>query len=550
MQTRTVFSEALAPLARRFREQVPTLRLVSQAAFEIRGENAFEGAIRESVAWLKNRSSPIPSSAFDGTPFLVVGGGAHPAEAVRVHRDDSRLWAATLDDPDRNVARRTWVTEITVGERNGVVAFGARLLNVSLGDDAPYESSRPGLIRQLLTEQVVVADGRRLRDSAAFIDSEEDAEEFVELLSNSNRRLPIIAVARTDEGIEAVDPERLALSVSGLAHVFILSEEASWSLTRQFGKSLSAFLGAARLYNPGLDPQSSDPFDHPLWLVRGLDTADSSEIRFRQIAARIFAQSVRSNAAVGAFPRFEEIRQIAAAEQREAAKGHVNSEAELLDLYKIDNEALRDEIERQKEEYSETAKLNTEMLEIAERERDEMRADGFALRSRVQLLEAAIQTRNVILPVQPLAAFEDIAEWVRVNLAGHIWIAPKAIRETEKRGKFEDIALFQNTLLMLRDLFVPMKRNPGREKLEAYKANLNKLRLDDEPCFSQDGAIEQFPAYSLVYDSRKYWCNDHIKYGKGYDPRNMFRIYYHWHNDDQILLIGHMPTHLDNKLTN
>jgi hypothetical protein len=94
---KTIFSETLAPLAARLRERQPTIRLVSQVAFEMRGEYAFAGAIREIVAWMRNRSPSIPSTAFEGSSFRVAGGGAHPAEAVRIDTGKNKLWAAVLD---------------------------------------------------------------------------------------------------------------------------------------------------------------------------------------------------------------------------------------------------------------------------------------------------------------------------------------------------------------------------------------------------------------------------------------------------------------------
>lgn len=124
---KTTFSEALAPLAARLRERQPTIRLVSQAAFAMHGEDAFAGAIREIVAWMRDRSSSIPDAAFEGSSFRVAGGGAHPAEAVRIDTGKNKLWAAVLDFPDPTVAPRTWVTELSVGQQDAKVAFGLRL---------------------------------------------------------------------------------------------------------------------------------------------------------------------------------------------------------------------------------------------------------------------------------------------------------------------------------------------------------------------------------------------------------------------------------------
>ena len=129
-------------------------------------------------------------------------------------------------------------------------------------------------------------------------------------------------------------------------------------------------------------------------------------------------------------------------------------------------------------------------------------------------------------------------------------LAPKAIRETEKNTEFEDIALFSNALLMLKDLFVPMKRSPGKERRDAYEARLEELSLTYLPCFGQKGTIKRFPEYRVDYQGEQFWCENHIKFGTGWDPRNRFRIYYYWHEEDQLLIIGHMPNHLDNMLTN
>ena len=103
---------------------------------------------------------------------------------------------------------------------------------------------------------------------------------------------------------------------------------------------------------------------------------------------------------------------------------------------------------------------------------------------------------------------------------------------------------------MLRDFYVPMRRFPGGEKREAYLNELARLGLDDSPCFGNPNDIRGFPEYRVSYRREEVWCNDHIKYGSGYNSRAMFRIYYYWHKEDQILLIGHMPTHLDNMRTN
>lgn len=541
--------ESLAGLAPRLRQRVGATRLISQVSFQLVGETAFADAVRESVAWMRNRSSSIPKEASKGEPFQILGGGAHPAEAVRIDGEGGSFWAATLDDPDKDVPRRTWVTEISVGQMTGTVVFGARLVNVTRGEDPVFEPSRPGIVRQVISDLVVLSDGLRLRDQPEFVEDDETFEAFVTLLSNPRRRLPIIAVARTASGLEAIDPQILSERICGVAHVFVLDENASWRLTRELGKSQSVFLGAARIYNRGFSPATGNPFDHPLWLTREVDTSEVRRFRANQIAERIFSQSTRPHGDAEEFPRFDFIRQKAASKAREQAKKQGTSDSELLKLFEADNVALKDELDKQKAELTDSLKMASEIIEATERERDEARSDLYALRTRVHLLEAAIRNRGEVPHHDHLQNMGRIAEWAANNLAGQIWISPKAIRETEKNGRFEDVAVFERALLILRDYFVPMKREPNSERRTAYLEELRVNNFEDQPCFAQKGAIEGYPEYSVVYNSKKYWCEDHIKFGSGYDPRRMFRIYYHWLEDEGVLLIGFMPTHLDNKIT-
>lgn len=542
--------ESLAELTPRLRQRVGMTRLISQIAFQIHGKTAFEDAISESVAWMRNRSPSIPTSAFKGEPFRVAGGGVHVAESVRIENAGARFWSAVLDDPDKNVPRRTWVTEISIGQMGDTVVFGARLINVTRGDDVYFEPSRPGVVRQIISDLFAVTDGLRLRDQVEFVEEDDDFKSFISLLSNPKRKLPVVALTRTASGLEAVDPDHLVKMVCGVAHVFLLDEDASWKLTREFGKSQSVFLGAARIYNRGFNSASGNPFEHPLWLAHNTDDSEIRLSRAKQIAERLFSQTARFSDANEEFPRFDYIRQKAASIEREEAKKQGTSDAELIKLFENDNSALRDEIERQKAELTESLRMANELVEGAESERDEARADLFALRTRVQLLEAAFRNRGGLPQHEPLVDLECIAEWATNNLAGQIWIALKAIRETEKNGRFEDIKLFERTLLILRDYFVPMKREPSAERREAYTQKLSENNLDDQLCFAQNGAIKGFPEYSVTYNSKKYWCDYHIKYGAGYDPRYMFRIYYHWLEEEGLLLIGFMPSHLDNKVTN
>jgi hypothetical protein len=179
----------------------------------------------------------------------------------------------------------------------------------------------------------------------------------------------------------------------------------------------------------------------------------------------------------------------------------------------------------------------------------ETKSDAARYRSQAQIFRTALSAGTAIVR-ESLTEFDGFEEWASQNLSPNLWFAAKVFKEMEKRGKFENPTLIGDALYMLDDLFVPMKREPSDARRAAYTARLEALGCTDQPCFTDKNAIKGYPAYSATYRGEKVWCEHHIKYGGGVDSRWMFRIYYHWHEDDRLLIIGHMPTHLDNSLTN
>jgi hypothetical protein len=334
-----------------------------------------------------------------------------------------------------------------------------------------------------------------------------------------------------------------------MAHVVKLSRRASWAITNQFGRENSTFNGSTRLYRTRFDPTNGNPFDHPFWVNRDNSVAGRAE-RLSQVVQQITSASLSAFTGDDDFPRYEEVRRAAAEAVFIQAKETGADERDLLELYEQENERLRSAISVQKAEHDEAIQLASDELKRAEGIRDEVLSERAVLRMRVASLEAAIRERGQIVQSEPLTSYEVISEWSQKHLTGSVWLSRKAIRETEKNGQFEDIQFFGCALLMLRDVFVPMKRAPGKALHLHYQQRLHDFNLTDELCFAQRGAIKGYPEYKVTYCDGEYWCENHIKFGGGTDPKKFFRIYYHWHEGDSVLLIGHMPTHLDNKLTN
>jgi hypothetical protein len=180
----------------------------------------------------------------------------------------------------------------------------------------------------------------------------------------------------------------------------------------------------------------------------------------------------------------------------------------------------------------------------AEQERDAAYREATNLRYRVRMLEgASVLASGTSLEDAPLLSMCDIENWSAKHLGGRIVILPKAIRTTEE-SQFEDPKRFGEALLLIRDYYVPMRR--GELDREEYEEALRAAQLQESLCFEQRQQIRGFPEYRINYKAQQHWMERHFKYRSGYNPKTMFRIYYIWDEEEQVVVVGHMPTHLDN----
>jgi hypothetical protein len=128
------------------REGRTLIRPVSQVSFclkPVEGRDRFVEAVDTILRWMKPRAGrDLPPEAWDRKSFELSDIGAQRIAAVGLAYP--RYWAARIDDADKNVPLRAWVTEIGVGvDDNGDVLFGTRLVSTTRGEDPPYDRSIP-----------------------------------------------------------------------------------------------------------------------------------------------------------------------------------------------------------------------------------------------------------------------------------------------------------------------------------------------------------------------------------------------------------------------
>jgi hypothetical protein len=139
---------------------------------------------------------------------------------------------------------------------------------------------------------------------------------------------------------------------------------------------------------------------------------------------------------------------------------------------------------------------------------------------------------------------ENFETWCKEHLAGSVEIANRAYQGIRK-SQFHDPQYIYRALLLLRDHYVPMRIEGTPEHRQAYEDALHALQLED----SATGEGVKFAAdlYSVQYGGTRRPLDRHLKGSDSRDRRYGFRLYFFWDDECQIVVVGWLPSHLDNR---
>ena len=439
-------AEQLAPVAVRLRGSYSVVRPVSQVTLELRREHSADVFViaRDAVInWVRLRAGrPLPPQASKGEAFELEDVGSQRTAAVSI--DQPRYWAVRLDDSDKEVAQRSWVTEVGIAERtDNTVVLGVRLLCVTRGEDSPFKPSIPRFVRTIIERCAnVFLEGRKLDLVPWPIQSEEDVETLVALIENQSRRLDVIVCAlpegSEDPATATVDVCQLHMGTLGAAHVAVITGPASFHLSDRVGKEFSVFRGAVRTYRSGFNIAQDEPFRHPLSL---------------------------SNRII------------------------------------------------------------------------EWPGGGRATYEHFLIGQTLMRS-----------ASGQLESWCHDYLSGAVEVHNRAIQGA-KKSRFEDYTLIYKALLLLRDAYVPMKRDGGLDKKVIFDDECKKLGLSDEPTFTGVRWGEEGDTYLVRYAGRRCLLDRHLKKGTSKDERYCFRLYFFWDDESEQVVVGWLPSHLDTRIT-
>jgi hypothetical protein len=540
-------ADPLDSLLRQPSQSTTSVRPVSRISFSLTDSDAFEKSARFAVEWLAGKvGGLLPSEAHALASFDTRGlDGLHPCHVARLDDQTGSIWAARIDEPGSNPsAGETWSTELFV-ERpvGGMVRFGAQLMLRRPMGGPDLRPSRPRLVYDLLRTLSAEADSESIGDAPIALSTHDDADTLANLIYRPGRRLPVVVASTDYDGGAQLNLHQLGVRLSGAAHLYAAGPETSWELTRLIGKRMSTFNGGVRIYMPGVVEDEEDPFQHPLWLV---PNSGQNPNLINQLAQRVLPLGFQDN---DGETRFWHIGQLRKAASATVALETIGSETERLEAQVT---ALRDEVADLKEQLEVAAGLEriaSDAEKAAQQDVQRMQDEIGRLKTENYRLRNSVPSGTVFeskSAERALKSYDDLEEWAEEVLGPHIFIHSKAVKDCRKNGHPDMLDRIANTLMAIRDHWIPFKLEGGLDRKDAAEKALSELGVEDEACFTRRDKASEKPEYSVRDGTITWVLYDHFKYGNSRQNSEQFRIYYAWDDEGRRLIVGKMPSHLPN----
>jgi hypothetical protein len=420
---------------------------ISQATIELHVQDAkagFEVVRGIIIDWLRYKAGGwLPDSILHGGTGELSAIGSQRVETTAL--TDPIFWAARQDDQNPRFPERTWVTEAALAPKSASqLLLGHRLHCVVLGDSTPFSRSIPRFMRDVARTFDTRLDGVGISLEARRVTNSEDVDDLIDLLADPSRRHQVIGISEDMEFVGnsgcLINPDKLASSVFGVAHVCLIARAAAFHLSDRIGRDLSVFHGGVRSWR---FPLSLDDvgYSHPLAIARRIETwaNGGSEAFYKELVDWTLRFSAGRRDAETLLPPFAEVRHLGSKFAREEAERAGKSEREILDLALAENERLALELKDQKAEYADMLALAEGDVRSIEAERDEALTDAARLRLRIDAVTLALQKQRNEPEIPIPDNLDELGDWADQYLGNGVVLLPRAVNAA-KKSPFEDVA--------------------------------------------------------------------------------------------------------------
>lgn len=473
-----------------------------------------------------------------------------------IYNLDELYFCLNAEHSDTEVPGRTWITEAEIIYVNDKLRFGVRVSYTTPRDsDLPRPLYGPPRFVNEIAKKVGLIDSRRIEQTAREVDSEESVEKLYKLLKSNDRRLPIVIVAeksKTDDiGADylsgyLVNADALARRIGLISHVYKIGADMLSTWNAKVGYDFRVQEGAIRTYNAKFDETSDSVIRHPFVTYtkimaasiedEGGVTLTAGEAYLPILSQRIIVTSLHERidwvslghkfffVANREQLRKRELSVVGDLEQRELDKEYIAELEKKIDG--LENELLT--------AWSEA--------EDKDKQIDEGKRISYSLQLRLDSVLAQLKERgeSEVIPIPK--TYGEMEEWVDKYYSGKIDLHSRAKRSI-KDASFTDVKLVYECLKLLAEDYVSVRK--GDIPRDEFDKKCAELGVEDCPSISDNRAGELGDTYFVEYRGDKKKLDRHIKKGNvTREPEKCMRIYYFWDDEEEKVVIGSLPQHL------
>jgi len=392
-------------------------------------------------------------------------------------------------------------------------------------------------------------DGRKLCSSPTYVNSD-NFDEFIDFLKHPNRKHSAVVFSLPNEngvwGETAFDIDRFMRKTVGYVHHFVVSSDVSALMSEHFGREFSVFNQAVRTYRPSFDPDIDSPFDHPVATYQKIQTWDQDigESFSDFLVGKVLHPRRPYNDLEKEVPSFQTVKMMCIAEKTRRMRSEQNFNAN--DVFKMADEAVKTAL-TERDDWESLAKSYEDDVRQKESQIGRLKAHLTTLQDQISKLRS--QDKGGISSHIIPDTFEGFEDWIKEELSGSVVVHSHAIKSLQE-SNFVNMKFIYEILLMMRDYYVPMRREGGLDKQGAFRQKCVELGVEDSKCFGDDDKAKKFDGdYYRYFEGEKKLMNRHLKGNSSRDPRYGFRLYYLWDEESGQVFVGHFPTHLQNDNT-
>jgi hypothetical protein len=505
---------------------------------------AAETAVQDSVfSYLSEKVPGLSPNIFEVHSYDHESG---LLSTERINTSTLNIWSGRLTEPDANIPGRSWLLELTISEAEGRKRFGSRLSCFSRHLDFYFNPAVPRVYRDLVSQGILFGDGIKLSRTPIDITNEDEVEWLVALITSQRRKRNIIVLSSDSSGHCAVNPDVFSDRLCGVAHVVRIFPTAAFRLSASIGRYLSVFDSGIRIYRPTSNIEADDPLQHTLYTKRDIAKVDINRVYY-SITADAFANTVEGSIRSSPLPTFVQIRSANAALRLSELQESLDSTEHGSLRAQLDaSQNARLAAEAQAREALDLAIQEETARREADDERNQIRARAMVLAARVRALEAQLGRSADKITAKP-HDYDEIGPWVEKEFAGRMKLHSRALRGL-KDAVFGDLQLVCDLLALLASDYVDSKRG-DREAWQRFENNLKSHGVDFSKSISEARAGEQGDEYFVRYKGDRTFLEWHLKKGTSRDAARDLRIYFFWDDEDEEVVIGYLPGHLDNRIT-